>query len=116
MCSKKLGRQNEVVSLYRVHSLFGRTKAFVLSRIRLRKLACTRYRDTTDFRFGPFHMSSGFARPFQVEYSRTAERHIVKLKLRPDIKKEDLRVRLQEGGVLEIEWPRKTPGEDIPVE
>jgi hypothetical protein len=26
---------------------FGRTKAFVLSRIRLRKLACTRYRDTT---------------------------------------------------------------------
>src|SRR5215510_2187518 len=36
-----------VVSLYRVHSLFGRTKAFVLSRIRLRKLACTRYRDTT---------------------------------------------------------------------
>jgi hypothetical protein len=39
-----------VVSLYRVHSLFGRTKAFVLSRIRLRKLACTRYRDTTGFR------------------------------------------------------------------
>src|SRR5215470_3371578 len=37
-----------VVSLYRVHSLFGRTKAFVLSRIRLRKLACTRYRDTTE--------------------------------------------------------------------
>src|SRR4029453_6793826 len=36
-----------VVSLYRVHSLFGRTKAFILSRIRLRKLALTRYRDTT---------------------------------------------------------------------
>ena len=35
------------MSLYRVHSLFGHTKAFVLSRIRLRKLACTRYRDTT---------------------------------------------------------------------
>src|SRR5262245_24543996 len=36
-----------VVSLYRVHSLFGGTKAFVLSYIRLRKLACTHYRDTT---------------------------------------------------------------------
>jgi hypothetical protein len=36
-----------VVSLYRVQSLFGRIKAFVLRRIRLGKLACTRYRDTT---------------------------------------------------------------------
>jgi hypothetical protein len=36
------------VSLYRVHSLFGRTKAFVLSRIRLRTLTCTRHRDTTN--------------------------------------------------------------------
>jgi hypothetical protein len=74
------------------------------------------FEDIFDFRFGPFHMSSGFARPFQVGYARTAESHIVKLKLQPDIKKEDLRVRLQEGGVLEIEWPRKTTGEDIPVE
>jgi hypothetical protein len=41
--------ENGAVSLYRVHSLFGRTNAFVLSRIRLRKLACTRYRDTTKF-------------------------------------------------------------------
>jgi superfamily I DNA/RNA helicase len=36
-----------VVSLYRVHSLFGRTKAFVLRHIGLLKWACTRYRDTT---------------------------------------------------------------------
>jgi hypothetical protein len=41
-----------VASLYRVHSLFGRTKAFVVSRIRLRNLACTRYRDTTPQKTG----------------------------------------------------------------
>jgi hypothetical protein len=46
----KFYHEIRVVSLYRVHSLFGRTKAFVLSRIRLRKLACTRYRDTTEIR------------------------------------------------------------------
>jgi hypothetical protein len=73
------------------------------------------FEDVFDFRFGPFHMSSGFARPFQVGYTRTAESHLVKLQLRPDITKADVKVRLQEGGVLEIEWPRNTPGEDIPV-
>jgi hypothetical protein len=46
------------------------------------------FEDVFDFRFGPFHMSRGA----------------------------DIKVRLQEGGVLEIEWPRKTTGEDIPVE
>ena len=68
-----------------------------------------------DFRFGPFHMS-GSARPFQVRYERTPQSHRVQLQLRPDIKKEDIKVRLQEGGVLEIEWPRRGAGEDIPVE
>jgi hypothetical protein len=71
--------------------------------------------DFFDFRFGPFHMS-GCSRPFQVEYERTAESHIVRLKLRPEIKKEAIKVRLQEGGILEIAWPRSAAGEDIPVE
>jgi len=74
------------------------------------------FEDVFDFRFGPFHMSSGGTRPFRVGYAPTAERHIVKLQLRPDITKADIKVRLQEDGVLEIEWPRKTTGEDIPVE
>jgi hypothetical protein len=51
----------KVVSLYRVHSLFGRTKAFVLSPIRLRKLACTRYRDTTPTRTRPRKSSEKLA-------------------------------------------------------
>ncbi len=71
--------------------------------------------DFFDFRFGPFHMS-GSSRPFEVRYERTSDNHIVHLQLRPDINKEDIKVRLQEGGVLEITWPRRVAGEDIPVE
>ena len=71
--------------------------------------------DFFDFRFGPFQMS-GFYRPFKVGYSRTSDSHNVKLKLRKDIEKKDIRVRLQEGGVLEIEWPRTSKVEDIPVD
>ncbi len=73
------------------------------------------FEDFFDLRFGPFQMS-GFARPFKVGYSRTSDSHIVKLKLRQDIKKEDIKVRLQEGGILEIEWPRKIRGEEVPID
>jgi hypothetical protein len=59
---------------------------------------------------------SGFSRPFKVGYSRTSDSHIVKLKLRKDIEKKDIKVRLQEGGVLEIEWSRTLKAEDIPVD
>jgi len=73
------------------------------------------FEDFFDFRFGPFQMA-GFARPFKVGYSRTSDSHVVRLKLRRDVQKKDIKVRLLEGGVLEIEWPRGTRGEDIPVE
>ena len=71
--------------------------------------------DFFDFRFGPFQMS-GFSRPFRVGYSRTSDRHIVKLKLRKDIEKKDIKVRLKEDGVLEIEWHRSSKSEDIPID
>ncbi len=73
------------------------------------------FEDFFDLRFGPFQMS-GFSRPFKVGYSRTSDSHIVKLKLRQDIKKEDIKVRLQEGGILEIEWPRIIKGEEVPID
>jgi hypothetical protein len=73
------------------------------------------FEDFFDFRFGPFHMGR-VSRPFQIRYDRTAESHRVQLQLRPDIKKTDIKVRLQEGGMLEIEWPRRVAGEDIPVQ
>ena len=71
--------------------------------------------DFFDLRFGPFQMS-GFSRPFRVGYSRTSDSHIVKLKLQRNIEKKDIKVRLQEDSVLEIEWPRSTKGEDIPID
>ena len=71
--------------------------------------------DFFDLRFGPFQMSA-FSRPFKVGYSTTSDSHIVKLKIRKDIEKKDIKVRLQEGGVLEIEWPRSSKAEDIPID
>ncbi len=71
--------------------------------------------DFFDFRFGPFQMS-GFSRPFRVGYTRTSESHIVKLKLRKDIDKKDIKVRLKEDGLLEIEWPQSSNAEDIPID
>ncbi len=73
------------------------------------------FEDFVDFRFGPFHMGV-FPRPFRIGYSRTSDSHIVRLKLREDVSKEEIKVRLQEGSVLEIEWPRRVRGEDIPVD
>ncbi len=73
------------------------------------------FEDFFDFRFGPLHMGIS-PRPFKIGYSRTSESHLLKLKLKEDIRKEDVKVRLLEDGVLEVEWPRKTKGEDIPVE
>ena len=71
--------------------------------------------DFFDFRFGPFQMS-GFSRPFKVGYSRTFDSHIIKLKLRKDIEKKDIKVRLKEDSVLEIEWPHSSKAEDIPID
>ncbi len=73
------------------------------------------FEDFFDLRFGPFQMA-GFARPFKVGYSRTSDSHVVRLKLRRNVQKSDIKVRLLEGGILEIEWPRGLKGEDIPVE
>jgi hypothetical protein len=73
------------------------------------------FEDFVDFRFGPFHMGV-FPRFFRIGCSRTSDSHIVRLKLRRNVKNEEIKVRLQEGSVLEIEWPRRVKGEDIPVE
>ena len=73
------------------------------------------FEDFLDFHFGPFHMSTA-PRPFKMGYSRTSDSNIVTLKFRNDVKKEEVKVRLLEGGVLEIEWPRQTKGEDIPID
>ena len=74
--------------------------------------------DWFDFKFGPFRMGFGIpASPFKMDYSRTKDSHILTLHLDPELKKEDLKVRLIKGGILQIEWPRETQeGEEIKVE
>ena len=68
------------------------------------------------FRFGPFGVWAGPYRPFGIRYARTETSHVLRLRIRPDVKKEEIKVRLIKPGLLEIEWPRRMRGEEIPVE
>jgi len=64
---------------------------------------------------GPFGF--GFFGPRRcVKYSRTDNSHILRLRIDPNTKKEEIKVRLIKAGILEIEWPRRPEGEEIPVE
>jgi hypothetical protein len=56
----------------------------------------------------------GLGCPFS--FSRTENSHILRLKIDTSITKEQIKVRLINPGEIEIEWPRKTQGEEIPVE
>jgi len=51
-----------------------------------------------------------------VRYGRTEKSHLLRVRIGPEVKKEDIKVRLLKPGVLEIEWPRRTEVEEIPVE
>jgi hypothetical protein len=64
---------------------------------------------------GPFGF--GFFGPRRFfRYSRTEQSHILRVRINPDAGKEQIKVRLVKPGVLEIEWPRRAEGEEIPVE
>jgi len=67
-------------------------------------------------RIGPFGFWAHPHRPFGIRYSRTDKSHIIRIRIRPEVKKEEIKARLIEPGILEIEWPRKTRGEEIPIE
>jgi len=51
-----------------------------------------------------------------VTYGRTEQSHVLRLRIGSKAKKKDIKVRLIEPGVLEIQWPRRAEGEEIPVE
>jgi len=52
-----------------------------------------------------------------VKYRQTEDANIIKIDLNPQVKKEQIKVRLVEPGILEIEWPRLAEkGEEIKVE
>jgi hypothetical protein len=66
------------------------------------------------FRFGPF--AFGFSGLGQfTKHTRTETSHLLRLRIDPTVKKEEIKARLVRPGLLEIAWPR-TRGEDIPVE
>ncbi|MGC9345251.1 MAG: hypothetical protein ACP5ER_00455 [Candidatus Bathyarchaeales archaeon] len=74
------------------------------------------WEDFFSFHLGPWGVYFGPYRPFRISYRRTSKSHIVRLRINPDVKKEEIKARLIEPGILEIEWPRKIRGEEIPIE
>jgi len=58
----------------------------------------------------------GSIRSFGISYHPTSKFHILRLRINPEVKKEEIKARLIEPGILEIEWPRKIKGEEIPIE
>jgi hypothetical protein len=68
-----------------------------------------------DFGLGPFYWG-GFDCPFSVGYSRTSESQLVRLKLRGNVQRKDIKVHLLEGGILETQRLRHLKGKEVPVE
>jgi hypothetical protein len=66
------------------------------------------------FRFGPFEMGFSGLGQF-IKRTRTETSHVLRIRIDPAVKKEEIKARLVRPGHLEIEWPRHK-GEDIPIE
>ena len=73
------------------------------------------WNDFFTFHFGPWGLYFGSSRPFRISYRRTRGSHIVRLRINPDVKRDEIKARLVKPGILEIEWPRKFKGEEIPI-
>jgi hypothetical protein len=66
------------------------------------------------FRFGPFGFS--FRSVGQcTKYTLTETSHLLRIRIDPSVRKEEIKARLIRPGLLEIEWPR-SKGEEISVE
>ena len=66
------------------------------------------------FRFGPFEVGFSGLGQF-IKRTRTETSHVLRIRIDPAVKKEEIKARLVRPGLLEIEWPRPK-GEEIPVE
>jgi len=67
-------------------------------------------------RFGPFGFWAYPYRPFGVRYPQTKKSHRLRIRIRLEVRKDEIKARLIEPGLLEVEWPRKVRGEEIPIE
>ena len=65
---------------------------------------------------GPWGFWIGPYKPFTIRYRRTEKSHLLRIRINPNVKKEEIKARLLEPGLIEIEWPRKVTGEEIPIE
>jgi hypothetical protein len=66
------------------------------------------------FRIGPFEIGfSGLGQ--SIKHTRTETSHLLRIRIDPGVKKEEIKARLVGPGLLEIEWPR-AKGEEIHVE
>jgi HSP20 family molecular chaperone IbpA len=66
------------------------------------------------FRFGPFEVGFSGLGQF-IKRTRTETSHVLRIRIDPAVKKEEIKARLVRPGLLEIELPRHK-GEDIPIE
>ena len=68
-----------------------------------------------DIRIGPFRWGvHGSSR--NVRYARTETEHVLKIKINPEVKKEEIKAKLLRPGLIEIRWPVKRKAEDIPID
>ncbi|MCD6574186.1 hypothetical protein J7K97_00710 [Candidatus Aerophobetes bacterium] len=68
-----------------------------------------------DIRVGPFRWGvHSISR--NIRYTRTEEKHILKIRINPEIKREEIKAKLIKPGLIEISWPIKKKAEDIPVD
>lgn len=65
-------------------------------------------------RIGPFGIGMGGLGQ-SVRYTRTETSHLLRIRIDPEVKREEIKARLVKPGLLEIEWPR-SKGEEIPIE
>ena len=63
-------------------------------------------------KIGPFEVG-GVTQ--SIRYTKTEKSNILRIKIEPEIKRDQIKARLVEPGLLEIEGPR-AKGEEIPVE
>lgn len=68
-----------------------------------------------DIRIGPFRWGIQ-AMGRNIKYTRTEDQHILRIRINPEVKKEEIKAKLLKPGLIELRWPIKKKAEDIPID
>jgi len=68
-----------------------------------------------DIRIGPFRWGIQ-AMGRNIKYTRTENQHILRIRINPEVKKEEIKAKLLKPGLIELRWPIKKKAEDIPID